>query len=326
MTNKALVMGSVAFDYVMSVFPSIREELPLKDGRLHSVNMSFVSDTLTILRGGTAGIIGFGISFLGGKPIIHSVVGRDFEENYGQVLRKYGAELALKTYKEYESARAYMISDKQKEQIIIWQPNAYTFMNELEFTDEIKESASELKIGIFSPGTEISTVKGMKSLDNLNPAALKIFDPGQMVLTYNKERFLECINLADVIIMNDTEWLKAEKFGVSPQSIRQSSPNKVTIETLGKDGSKFSTPTGTFMVGVAPAENTVEATGAGDAFRAGMIKALLDNKSWQEAGKLGAALASLCIQSVGGQGYERFSREIVYKLSEGVPIIRESDT
>ena len=322
MTNKALVMGSVAFDYIMTIFPSIREEIPLKDGKLPSVNMSFVSDTLTVLRGGTAGNIGFGISFLGGKPVIHSVVGRDFEENYGSILRKYGAELALKTYMEYESARAYMISDKQKEQIIIWQPNAYVYMNDLEFTDEIKKSASEIKIGIFSPGTEISTLKGMKSLRAINSSALIIFDPGQMVLTYNKQHFLECIDLADVIIMNDTEWLKAETFGVSPQSIHKISPQKVIIETLGKDGSRFSTPNGIFKVGIAPVENIIEATGAGDAFRAGLIKALLDNESWQEAGKLGAALASLCIQSTGGQGYEQFSKETVYTLSAKVSVTR----
>ena len=47
--NEALVFGSIAFDYVMPVFPTLREEIPLKDGKIESLNIALVSNSLTIL-------------------------------------------------------------------------------------------------------------------------------------------------------------------------------------------------------------------------------------------------------------------------------------
>ena len=132
MRNEALIFGSIAFDYVMPVFPTLREEIPFKDGKIESINIALVSNSLTILPGGTAGNIGFGIGYLGGKATIHSVVGRDFMSTYGKRLLDYKIDLAVKIYDDYETAHAYMISDKNNEQIIIWQPNAIKFIDTLD--------------------------------------------------------------------------------------------------------------------------------------------------------------------------------------------------
>jgi adenosine kinase len=144
-----------------------------------------------------------------------------------------------------------------------------------------------------------------------------------MVLTYTKEQFLECIQLADVIIMNDAEWLKSETFGITPEKLHHQYQNKVLIQTLGEKGSRFITPQGIYRVGVPHVDKVVEMTGAGDAFRAGLIKAFLDGASWPEAGTLGAALAAYCIQQPGGQGYAIYSPEEVYARAKDVKVSEE---
>ncbi|MFW9929003.1 MAG: PfkB family carbohydrate kinase [Candidatus Thorarchaeota archaeon] len=322
MPDEALVFGSIAMDYIMSVFPTLREELPMKDGKIDTINIAIVASDVTILPGGTAGNICFGIGFLGGKATIHSVVGYDFMQTYGKRLLNHNIDLAIKIMPEYQTAHAYMISDKHNEQIILWVPNAIKFIDELDFEEKILAKKNNFKLSIFAPGTAISTLRGMKNTQQLNPNIKKIFDPGQMVLTYEKEQFLECITLADIIIMNDTEWLKTKNFGISLSSLHHEYPQKILIETLGAKGSVFYLPTYSFEVGIASPDKTVEVTGAGDAFRSGLIKGLLDDLSWEESAKLGASLASLCIECRGGQGYEIFPKEKAYERAKNVAVKR----
>jgi adenosine kinase len=320
LSDEALVFGSIAFDYIMPVFPTLREEIPLKDGKIEFLNIALVSDSLIILPGGTAGNIVFGIGYLGGKATVHSVAGRDFMDTYGKRLKDFKIDLAVKIYKDYETAHAYMISDKNNEQIIIWQPNAIKFIDILDFGRLVIKKSQNYKIAIFAPGTAVSTLKGLRNTIKLNPNTKKIFDPGQMVMTYSKNQFFECIDLAEVIIMNEAEWFKSESFGISIKGLREKYPKKVFIETLGEKGSMFYTPDKVFQVGVAEPDRVVEVTGAGDAFRSGLIKGLLDGSSWEESAKMGASMASVCIESVGGQGYEKISNVKVYEKAKNVSI------
>ena len=43
---------------------------------------------------------------------------------------------------------------------------------------------------------------------------------------HRKNQFLECVELAEVIIMNDAEWFKSQNFGITIQEIRKKFPNK----------------------------------------------------------------------------------------------------
>ena len=320
MKDEALVFGSLAFDYIMPVYPTLREEIPLKNGKIESLNIALVSDTLTILPGGTAGNIAFGIAFLGGKATIHSVAGRDFMATYGERLRRYKINLSVKIYDNYETAHAYMISDKNNEQIIIWQPNVIKFIDDLELSAIIKKRKENYKVAIFAPGTAKSTMKGLRSVQSLDSSIIKIFDPGQMLLTYSKDEFYECLEMTEALIMNDAEWDKANNFGLNFEKAIQNYPDKIFIQTLGEKGSQFYVAGEKFWVGIAKPDEIVEVTGAGDAFRAGLIKGLLDGNDWRRSAKLGASLASLCVETQGGQGYEVFDPKIAYERSETVPV------
>lgn len=44
-------------------------------------------------------------------------------------------------------------------------------------------------------------------------------------------------------------------------------------------------------------DKVVDPTGCGDAFRAGLMYGLLNEKSWEESAKIGLAVASVVVQS-----------------------------
>jgi adenosine kinase len=323
--KKALCVGSVAFDFVMEIFPAIRDEIPLKDGKIEALNLALVSPkNPQIRRGGTAGNISFGIGFLGAPAILFSAVGHDFKINYSKDLEAIGVESKVQIYEEELTAHAYLITDPNKEQIIIWQPNSASHIEDISLT-QIKETINEeVAVAIFSPGSASSTLKHLKELKSINKDIKAIFDPGQMVNTYSVEQFVEALHLSDLVIMNEAEVLKARSRGLKVESLNKDYPHLILIETCAGAGANYYMPNGEkWHVGVVPKSNLIEPTGAGDTFRSGLIYGYLNGKSWVDAGKYGAAVASACISSSGAQEFSKtFSRQEVLKNVELVKITK----
>ena len=162
----------------------------------------------------------------------------------------------------------------------------------------------------------------MKEVKKLNPSIINIFDPGQMVNTYTLEQFIEALKIADIIILNDAEVLKARTRGLFKESLNKDFPQLMLIETKGAEGSYYYLPDGSeWHVGVPKDSKMVDPTGAGDTFRSGLIYAFLNGKSWVESGRYGAAIASACISVVGGQGYASvYTKEQILKTADSVPV------
>jgi sugar/nucleoside kinase (ribokinase family) len=67
---------------------------------------------------------------------------------------------------------------------------------------------------------------------------------------------------------------------------------------LGREGVFVKTPTDRFQVGLYPS-SVVDTTGAGDSFVAGFISGLIRGESLRRCTMIGAATASIAIQSIG---------------------------
>ena len=320
--KKALCIGSVAFDIVMGVFPPLREEIPLDNGKISSLNLALVSpNSPEYRRGGTGGNIAFGIGYLGASAVLFSSVGHDFTTDYVNNLSN--VESSALVYNEEFTAHCYMITDPNKEQIIIWQPNAAAHMEEISVEESFtKEQMQDIVVAIYSPGTALSTLKHMQEVKKLNPDIINIFDPGQMVNTYTPEQFVKALKIADIIILNDAEVLKARTRGMFKESLHEDFPQLMLIETRGADGAHYYLQDGSeYHVGIAPDSKMVDPTGAGDSFRSGLIYAFLQGKSWVEAGRYGAAIASACISTIGGQNYgESYTKEKIIELASQVSV------
>jgi adenosine kinase len=76
---------------------------------------------------------------------------------------------------------------------------------------------------------------------------------------------------------------------------------KTIITTLGEKGSLISTSQGDVSVPPAKVANVLDPTGAGDAFRAGLLKGMILDGNLEKSAKMGAITAAYAIEQYGTQ-------------------------
>lgn len=320
-TNKdrALVIGSVAFDIIFSVEGDIRDELPLDGGKIRNVNVTLIANSRNQYYGGTAANIAYGIGLFNDSPYMFSVVGEDFYPDFEERLKKYRVDLkVIRGDKGSFSSHAYQISDKKHQQIVIWQPNVYyDLINEVGLDKTITDKEFEsIKVAIFSPGTPTSTLNHLLEFNKKKRKdAVSIFDPSQMLNLFTKEQMTQCLNLSNIVISNDIEVASLKnKFGLDVQSVLNSGPSLV-IETKGGEGSIIHTKEKKTFIPAAKPKSVVETTGAGDAYRAGLIHGILAGHQIEQAAKFGAVMGSFCVEYYSGQTYSFTEDEFKDRLN-----------
>ncbi len=308
MRNKALVVGSVAYDIIFSVHNVFKDEVIVeKDGNIKDISMMLTAQNKKVFWGGTGGNIAYGLAVQKESPYLFSVVGDDFNHDYKAHLENHGVNLKVVTKPGEFTATFYGISDTKKEQIGIFQPNTHgDYMDQIQLKDTLTQNDFDrIKVAVFSPGTGISIRNHMKQLrEAVGMDATIIFDPSQVLSIFFDEPLLrECIEMANIFIGNETEIAQLQSMlGMKINEILNLGLDAV-IETLGAKGSKIYQRTGEIHVDAKEAKEFVEQTGAGDAFRAGLIKGLLHDLSLEESCKIGAEMAALNVAVEGGQNY-----------------------
>ena len=285
------VYGSLAFDIIFSVSCDFRKSIPLEEGEIKNFNASFIANEKREYPGGTAGNISFWLGKNSTSSTLFSAWGKDFsQKGYRQRLEKLGAEI-FGPEGEF-TAHAYMVSDPLHQQLIIWQANAYEKIEKVNLRDHL--DLKSFKYAIFSAGSPTSILKHLIEFRKENSQATIIFDPGQVAQFFDKNAFLECCRSSDIIIGNQTEFTHFQQYGI---------PDGMTeIETLGESGALLRQNSKEEKINPVPVKNVVETTGAGDAFRAGLLAGLSGGKSLLEASELGAELGAQCVQMPSAQG------------------------
>jgi adenosine kinase len=87
------------------------------------------------------------------------------------------------------------------------------------------------------------------------------------------------------------------------------------ITTLGEDGSLVSTQSEEVKIPAASASRVLDPTGAGDAYRAGLIKGLAMRKGLGDAARMGSVCASYAVECYGTQGHI-FTQEAFWRRYE----------
>ena len=305
MNNQILVVGSIGYDIIFSIKSDIRDEILVKKGKIAPISMMFTANNKQRYFGGTGGNISYGLGQLGLSPLLFSIVGQDFYPDYEQHLKQNNVKLRLKTDKKGWTATFYGISDKKLQQIGIWQPNSYgQLIEQTSLSDTISfDELSSVRYAIFSPGTANSTLNHMIELRNrVGQSAKIIFDPSQaLTVSYSDEILNECLTHADILIGNEIEIYQIQNiFNISFDKIFQLGVQYI-IETVGSNGVNIYTQEGTKHIDATPCSNVVETTGAGDAFRAGLLFGLYNKYSIEKACSIGNFVASKSVQEVSGQ-------------------------
>ena len=147
-----------------------------------------------------------------------------------------------------------------------------------------------------------------------------IFDPGQSIPAWGGDDLQEMADGALALIVNDYELeMFQQKTGLNEKELLQRTPTLLT--TRGEAGSYLLTAAGREDIPVVRVGQVLDPTGAGDAYRAGLLKGLALDLSWSEAAHMGAVLASFCVELQGTQEhrvevYQFWER---YQMNFGTP-------
>jgi adenosine kinase len=301
----ALICGSMAFDTIM-VFPDSFKNHILPD-KIHILNVCFQVPQLRREFGGTAGNIAYNLKLLGERGLPMATVGGDFgpyaEWMDGQgIPRKYIKEIA-----GAYTAQAFITTDVQDNQITAFHPGAMDHAH----VQKVPADAG-IKLGIVSPDGRDAM---LQHAEQFAEAGIPfIFDPGQGMPLFTGEELLRFIELANWVTVNDYESQVLEhKTGLTAYQIAERV--NALVVTWGSKGSVIYTQGRRVDIESVPADQVVDPTGCGDAFRAGLLYGLTHELDWETTGQIASLLGSIKIESRGTQNH-RFTREEFSKRYE----------
>ncbi|UCG13342.1 MAG: carbohydrate kinase family protein [Deltaproteobacteria bacterium] len=287
-----LVSGSLAYDRIMD-FPGKFAEHILPD-KIHVLNVCFVVNSLTEKFGGTAGNIAYNLALLGEHPLILATAGNDFDK-YEAWLSKHELSLeGIKQIPEELTAGAYITTDLSDNQITGFNPGAMKYPSLNQFDGVNPREA----LAIVAPGN----VEDMITYSRIykQKEIPYIFDPGQQIAVLSGEQLNEMTTGSELLISNDYELeMIIQKTGLGKEELR--SRTKTIISTLGEHGSLIYTSQQEVKIDAATASQVLDPTGAGDAYRAGLIKGMVLGKELEEAAQMGATCASYAVERYGTQ-------------------------
>lgn len=289
---KIFTSGSLAYDRIM-VFPGRFSDHILAD-KIHVMNVCFMVNGVIERFGGTAGNIAYNLALLDEKPIILASAGKDFGM-YKNWLLQLGLPFGgIREIADELTAGAYITTDQSDNQITAFSPGAMSYPSGYMF-EGIHNAEG---IGIISPGNLEDMVTYSRRFKEIGIPY--IFDPGQATTALTAEQLIEMITGSELFISNDYELeLIKNTTGMDTAEILERTPAMIT--TLGEKGSVLITRDGTDAVPAVAPNAVVDPTGAGDAYRSGLIKGMILGKGLPEAARMGSTCASFAVELHGTQ-------------------------
>jgi adenosine kinase len=295
-----LICGSLAFDTIMVFKDQFKNHiLPEK---IHILNVSFLVPEMRREFGGTAGNIAYNLRLLEDNPLIMATVGEDFGP-YIQRLQNIGLETRhIKTIEDSYTAQAFITTDLDDNQITAFHPGAMSYAHH----NSVKD-AENVTLAIIAPDGREGMMQHARECREAGIPFL--FDPGQGLPMFSGEELMHFIELADYLAVNDYEaQLMQDKTGLSLESLAERV--KALIVTLGAKGSVIYAEGQRFDIPCVKADEIIDPTGCGDAYRAGLLYGIARGWDWPTCGRLAAVMGSIKIGSRGGQNHRPSKADI----------------
>jgi len=301
------VSGSLAYDRIMD-FPGRFSDHILPE-KIHILNVCFMVNGISEKFGGTAGNIAYSLALLEQPSTILAAVGRDFDAYEGW-LRQHGLPLTgIRRVESEHTAGAYITTDLSDNQITGFNPGAMRHPSLYRFDNENPAET----FAIISPGNMEDMLYFSRFYKERKIPY--IFDPGQQIPVLSKDLLLEMITGSEILIANDYELQLIEK-AISLTRSELLNLTRAVIVTMGENGSIVCINHQEIKIRVARAKQVVDPTGAGDAYRAGLIKGLISNKDLPNAAQMGATCASFAVECYGTQEHYFSAQEFQERYQE----------
>jgi adenosine kinase len=306
-----IVTGSLAFDHIMD-FPGFFKDHILPD-KVHVLNVSFLVTSLKRQRGGTAGNIAYNAALLGLRPRVIAAAGNDFDE-YRAALDARGVDTsAILVAPDDLTASCFITTDRADNQITGFYSGAMRHAAENSLRDLAGPDAELAIVAADNPDAMRRYPRECRALD-----LPYIYDPGQGLPMLSAEDLLDGLTGARVLIGNDYELaLIAEKTGLDRAALRERVA--LLVVTLGEGGAELDAQGEVVKVPAAPAREVLDPTGAGDAFRAGLILGLTRGFPLDLTGRIAAQAATYAVEHRGTQAHAYTPAEFAARFNRSFP-------
>ena len=295
-----LICGSMAYDTIM-VFNDHFKNHILPD-KVHMLNVAFLVPEMRREFGGCAGNIAYNLKAIGGEPLIMATVGDDFGVYRARLESLNILQSHIRHVPQSFTAQAFITTDLDDNQITAFHPGAMS-QSHLNRVDD----AQQVSLGIIAPdGRDGMLQHAQQFRDAQIPF---IFDPGQGLPMFNGDELLQFVELADYVTVNDYEAeMLQERTKLSLEQL--AAKVQALVVTRGGEGSQIFTGGKLIEIPCVKAEQIVDPTGCGDAYRAGLLYGIQNGLDWLQTGRLASLLGSVKIASRGGQNHHLY-RDLV---------------
>lgn len=277
------VYGHVTVDQILSVsrFPKVNETVD-------------VVHKQTVL-GGTGTNIAITAAKLGVPTAICTMVGEDFSPVYEGFMR--GSGLIMDDFvkvPEYETSQAVIINDEDKEQRVIFYQGPMGSASRI--GRKLIDSAATAEHVHFCTGDPEYYISLMSELAGNGPRIA--LDPAQEVYKmWDEDKLTRALELSDALFCNDYEAEVIERLLGIGDIMSVSLPT--VVRTLGGKGSLAKIDGKLYEIPAAAADRFADATGAGDAYRAGYYAGLYHGYGDLDSLMIAATVASFVVEKVG---------------------------
>ncbi|MEW5944372.1 MAG: carbohydrate kinase family protein [Pseudomonadota bacterium] len=301
-----LVCGSLAYDSIMVFHDQFKNHILPE--QIHILNVAFLVPDMRREFGGCAGNIAYNLQLLGGKPLIMATVGDDFEP-YARRLDELGLpQTHVRRVPQTFTAQAFITTDLDDNQITAFHPGAMSFSHH----NRVAE-AKNVGLGIVAPDGREGMVQHAREFHEAGIPF--VFDPGQGLPMFNGEELLQFVEMADYVAVNDYEAkLLQEKTGSKLEELAKLV--KALVVTLGANGSVIHANGKRIEIPCVEAEEVLDPTGCGDAYRAGLLYGIAQGMDWELTGRLAALMGAVKIASRGGQNHAVAREELSARFKQ----------
>jgi adenosine kinase len=294
-----LCTGSIAYDYILTFKGRFKDHILLD--KTHILNLSFLVDDLQKRRGGVAGNYAYNLALLGYPAAVVATAGSDATE-YRDWLEAQGVDCrGLRLLDGEISATGFTTTDMDDNQLTGYYGGAMWKAAMLGLDDGPTDIDAVI-IGPNDPGAMKRLVHECRER-----GVPFVFDPAHQLPMMDGSDVTDGINGAWIVIGNDYELeLIQERTGRDMHGLLELS--RMVVTTLGRHGSRITTSDGTVDIPAAAAVRELDPTGAGDAYRSGLVAGLLRGLDTYAAGCVASLAATHAVEHVGTIEH-RYTRE-----------------
>ena len=303
---KTLITGSIAYDYLMR-FPGRFQQHFIPD-ELHNMSLSFLVDDMTKHWGGVAANIAFTMAKFGLRPKLMGTVGRDFGD-YRRWLERSGVDCStVIQIDDVFTASFFANTDDDNNQLAFFYGGAMNLARNYRIADVL---SAKPDLVVISPNDPMAMIK---LCDECRERDIRfIYDPGQQVARLNGEELLQSLRGAHMVVVNIYEAsVIYEKTGLGLDNLRETVD--IVVITASEKGSKIYLNGEVIEVAAFAPSEIADPTGAGDAYRAGLILGMSKGFPLKLSAEIGALSATYALEVVGTQNHNFTIAEFVKRF------------